>query len=158
MSYFQAQMKVGEQGEKLVAEKLTARGWEVVDVRTSRSYQAADVDFRIFRNNHKLSVEVKTDNYISSTNNIAVEMVCSANQKRNGLGWFHYTEADLLTYVCPYTERIWALNMDELRQYINRNLPCVDKTSSFHDGTTVVNKLIDLNDYANQGYYLQQLN
>lgn len=153
-AFFIQQLSIGETGEDVVKDILTQRTNEVVDVRTWRSFQKRDIDFRCFINNVGYSVEVKTDSYVSSTGNIAIELSDSSNRSRNGLGWYYYTEADVLAYVCRYTLRSWFFRMSDIQNYIENYNPPTN-TSTF-GGNQLTNALIDIEDFRSKGYYLQQ--
>lgn len=155
-SFFNSQVKRGRKGEQVVSKELTKRGWEVVDVTASPSYRQQDVDFRIHKDEFHLSVEVKTDRYITSTGNFLIEHLCSANKKQDGLGWFHYTTADSLIFVCEQTERIYAFRMEDIRTYLEKGGKYESVTSNF-PGQTVENWLISMKDFMKSGYEIQIL-
>lgn len=154
--FFNSQLTRGEKGELVVSKALERRGWEVVDVRNSPSYRIQDVDYRIHKGDLHLSVEVKTDKYITSTNNFLVEHLCTANKRHEGLGWFHYTTADSLVFVCEHSHAIYAFRMEDIRKYLSEGGKYEVKTSTF-PGQTVENWLINMDDYKTQGYDIQTL-
>jgi len=154
--FFNSQLSRGVKGELVASMALEQRGWEVVDVRSSDNYRAQDVDYRIHKGDLHLSVEVKTDKYITSTNNFLVEHLCSANKRQDGLGWFHYTTADSLIFVCEHSHAIYAFRMEDIRNYLEGGGKYEVRTSSF-PGQTVENWLINMDHYTQQGYEIQIL-
>lgn len=154
---FQTQLSRGRKGELVVSAALFKRGWEVVDVTKLQNYQKKDIDFRIHKNDVHLSIEVKTDRYISSTSNFVIEQNNTANLSHNGLGWFHYTEADILAYVCEHTHNIFTFNVDDMKQYLSQGGTYEQIVSTFSDGNTVVNWLVDMNNYQAAGYLIQHI-
>ena len=62
MNLFQQQLKEGKEGEELVYNWLTNRGYHVYDVSDDADWQAKDVDFLAFSADDVLKIEVKKDN------------------------------------------------------------------------------------------------
>lgn len=160
MTFFEKQNVIGGKGERVVAKVLADRGWEVYDARNSRNYQQKDIDYVVHKTKEgkHYKVEVKTDRYIAYTGNLLVENASTCNPKHNYQGWIHYTEADVIAYVCAHTNHIYIVAVEDIKEYIAKNLPYEVKEYHSEEGQVIENYFINLDDYTNAGYYVQELN
>lgn len=104
-------------GEFELKRQLRRQGNIVEDVSENPIYQVKDIDFIV---NHGITVEVKWDKVISSTENLFIE-ICSDTDK-NKPGWFNFCQADWLYYGDAVNKKYYVFRFKELKQHIEENI------------------------------------
>ncbi len=110
----------GRQGELLFQEQMQKKGYVVQDVSANEQYFGKDIDFLITSptTGETKSFEVKFDTKINSTGNIYLEIV---NKNSDGCrGWWEFCKADYLAYGNAKTGRFLIMDMQELRERVDK--------------------------------------
>jgi len=96
----------GNKTEDSIKRLFSDKGFIVQDCSTVKEYQEQDIDFLVKspQNGNTLAYEVKSDNVIAKSGNVALEMYM---QRATGIknGWYNYCKADYLVY-CDSINRI----------------------------------------------------
>lgn len=108
--------RIGNQGEKLVAEWLQRIGYEVEDVSMNRDYFAKDIDFIVTKGEEEMAVEVKTDQRMADSGNVLLEVRVDVD--KNKPGWWQYCQATHLFFVDIRQKQVHCVRRDELKQLV----------------------------------------
>jgi len=111
----QQDFDVGDQGEKLVRQRLGDIGIPSLPVaKEDRSF----FDVQAFLSDgYEFTLEVKNDLYEAKSGNIAIEIYNPKSDKLSGIG---ITTADLWVHV---TDGLYVTRVSDLRQYIAKTPP-----------------------------------
>lgn len=108
----------GKVGERIFANIVADKGYEIFDLSNDKAYQKKGVDFRIRNENQQLLIDVKTDYIMYKTGNIFLEL-----QDGPRVGWAKKTIADLIFYIDYNSNMVYVLEwsscaakIDELRK------------------------------------------
>ena len=108
----------GKVGERIFANIVADKGYEILDLSNDKTYQKKGVDFRIKNENQQLLIDVKTDYIMYKTGNIFLEL-----QDGPRVGWAKKTIADLIFYIDYNSNMVYVLEwsscaakIDELRK------------------------------------------
>ena len=112
---FKTDLERGKQGEQLVANTLSRRGWQITDLRNSAEYQKKDIDFIVSKDTIETTIEIKHDARINKTGNMYIEI--ESNDRTSRKGWFYYCEAEYLFYIDAVVAAAHIFKMEDLRQY-----------------------------------------
>jgi hypothetical protein len=111
---FQAQLKVGELGEKTLDAFFAEKGYEIKNVTMKEQRRGID---RIFvKDGKEMKVEYKTDALTARTGNVFIETVSS--NKSGAPGWAVKTQADYVVYYVPGYKQALLLKPEYLRSKI----------------------------------------
>lgn len=95
---FNSTLYQGNEGQNKIKEYLESQGYIVIDKSEDEEYQSKDIDFLYSKDGLSFcSLEVKSDNRMYETGNIAVELAMHRKSGRKN-GWYHYCEADVLCF------------------------------------------------------------
>lgn len=112
---------LGKTGERIVLDFLKGQGYQVEDLSDDLDWQGADVDLSIeAADGKKVYGEIKTDTEMWMTGNIFLEI--SMERQNSGItaeGWYSYSLADQLYYLCAGTGKLYVLPFAQLRSYVD---------------------------------------
>lgn len=131
MSTWTQQYNFGKKGEILAANLYENAGCTIEDVSDDVEYQKQDIDFIVHYNERSAKVEVKYDRVISRTGNLFLE-INTDKGVTDTLGWFKYSNADILFYIDSKNAIGIEIKMKELREYVEENAGCI-KTRTLTD-------------------------
>lgn len=139
----------GKRGEKLFAERMSAKGYIVEDVSDNPSFWNKDIDFIIespYTGTVK-TMEVKYDSRINRTGNLYLELTNIHSQ--GGKGWYKFCEADVLAYGDAQTDIFYMIPVEKLREVTNQ---CYYPIGSCDGGesTGLLVPLKDLEEFTKQ--------
>jgi len=121
---FNQSKKVGDSGERAVADLLDEECRYYVDVTEQKEFFEPDIDFICIRDNLDSDyIELKTDTYTSSNGNIALETW--SNYEAETRGWYYECEADYLWYFA-LPEVVYEFKLDELRDFFGEDVASLD--------------------------------
>ena len=96
---FDTTLVEGNKTEDAIKNIFISHGYEVIDRANDLEFQKKDIDFQVYSKvtQSYRSYEVKSDNRIAETGNLAIEVFMLRN---SGLkkGWLFYCAADYLVY------------------------------------------------------------
>ena len=137
----------GKLGERLFAEVMEARGYEVQDVSANPEYWYRDIDFIITSptTGETKTFEVKWDTRINRTGNLYLERTSRFTKQPGieGLGWFEWCEADYLAYGDAVSGQFYMIPLLDLKIRV-KQLPYREARC----GTDSTGQLISLSDIA----------
>lgn len=110
----------GKRGEMLAMKALEKEGFTVEDVSYNKEYQRIDIDFIITRK-QRATIEVKNDARSEETGNMFIETYNNNNSSHAYLGWYFYTEADLILFLQERSGKAHIIHYDDLRELIEKN-------------------------------------
>lgn len=122
-SYIETSFELGDKGEAVVAALIQAVAppLSVVSVADDRNYQLRDIDMLLVgpeRNPQlALNLEVKTED--KETENLTLEAV--GNLGKGSLGWFWYSQADVLISVMATTGDVLVCGLKQVRNWLTDN-------------------------------------
>jgi len=137
-SNFAEGLAAGKVGEDFVIKILTQCGYTIEDVSQNSDYFSKDIDLIANKDDTTFTIEVKADSLISTTGNIAIEIM--TNVAWNKKGWFYYTEADYIYFVDVNNHLIHCVATDELRTYYKENISYIrhkNLTQYEHGGSII---------------------
>lgn len=112
--------RVGNQGERLVANWMSRLGYQVEDVSMNPDYWKEDIDFLVAKGEEQMSLEVKTDQRMKDSGNVLIEMCVDVDEGKDG--WWKYCQATHLFFVDIRQKQVHCVRRDELAQLI-KNKP-----------------------------------
>lgn len=121
MGEFETDLKRGKQGETAIAATLAARGNILTDVSGEYEYQRKDIDFIVSNGDKQTTLEVKTDYKSEITGNLFIETYNTANESRNGNGWYTYCQAQYMAFVQLNKRQAHIIAFDEMKSLIDGN-------------------------------------
>lgn len=119
-------------GEWELKNFLREHGCKVTDVSDNPRYWRKDIDFLIEENGKQWSIEVKYDYVMSKSGNIYCEWLNP--RSKGGKGWLQFCKADFLFYGDARNRIFYALEVDELREYVLQNKDKLKRRST-NDGS-----------------------
>lgn len=114
---FTKQACFGEQGERIIQQRLEDRGNWCIDISSDeRLNLKQDVDFILWNKKDELyNIEVKWDRNIAKTRNIFLEYW--DDYDNHSKGWFRNSVADLLFYGDALNGTFYCFRMKDIREY-----------------------------------------
>lgn len=109
--------RVGDQGERLVANWMQQLGYTVEDVSMNREYFSKDIDFIVTKGEEQMTLEVKTDQRMADSGNILLEI--QVDVEKNKDGWYRYCQASHLFFVDIRQKQVHCVRFAELKQLVN---------------------------------------
>lgn len=109
--------RVGDQGEKLVADWMQRLGYNVEDVSMNRDYFDKDIDFLMSKDGEEMTVEVKTDQRMADSGNVLLEIRVDVDKNKDG--WWKYCQATHLFFVDIRQKQVHCVRREELKQLVN---------------------------------------
>ena len=139
----------GKRGEKLFAERMSAKGYIVENVSNDPSFWNKDIDFIIESpyTGEVKAFEVKYDSCINRTGNLYLELTNIHSQ--GGKGWYKFCEADVLAYGDAQIDIFHMIPVEKLREVTNQ---CYYPIGSCDGGesTGLLVPLKDLEEFTKQ--------
>lgn len=112
---FHIQNQIGKRGEAFL-DHFFERRYEIQFASEAEQKREIDRWFTNRKNNHRFSVEYKTDDKAGKTGNAFIEL--ESNHERGTRGWAHMSEAEYLIYYIPTPETIYIVRFTELRKHL----------------------------------------
>ena len=118
---FAKQNTTAKKGEDIVLEYLKKEHKNVLDVRNDKTYRKKDIDFVIdVKSLLKYTIELKSDDKISSTGNFFFETI--SNSVRSTLGCFMMSQADFFYYYDTKGDKLYIFDLQRLRNWFIKNM------------------------------------
>jgi len=138
---FYKDLKEGEIGERIVAEFLKTKGYEIIEYNKDIKW-----DVMVRKNGVYQTLEIKTDrweyfNWV--TNNMFIETYC--NNKPSGIS---ATSADWFIYFFPDWEIAYSIKVKDLRQLMNERGDIFRITKRAGDNGLVTGRLINRKEWG----------
>lgn len=118
---FENSLNVGNEGEDKVKSFLLSLDnvEKVESVQEIKKYQEEDIDFIVhFKNNNKVTIEVKTDTYTSG--NLYYETKSCI--EKNTIGCLEKTKADYIFYYFNKYDRLYILKTNLFRKWVQNEI------------------------------------
>lgn len=117
MSYdFNADLRKGRYAELKFMGYLAKEGFDYTDVGKVRMYQKMDIDIVIHGKDFDIDIEVKSDEGIAKSGNLAIETISSRNIWSDG--WIKYTKAKWLIFYVPQEDIFYKFRTKYIKEYI----------------------------------------
>jgi hypothetical protein len=111
---FKTDLKLGNDGEKVIINFLESKGCKYVDSNNDNKY-----DLMMINKGKETTYEIKTDVFIApiyDTGNIFIEY-----ESRGKLSGISVTQADWFVTYFKYLKEIWFIKSETLKQLISEN-------------------------------------
>ena len=135
MSIWTEQKSIGDAGERIIKQYMELKGNEVEDISMNPAYWEQDIDFII----NSRTVEVKTDNIISSSGNLfleyEIEHYPEGKLSKRDKGWFSKCKAEYLFYYDIRKDILRVYELNDLKEYINNHyVSTIQHTDCYDNG------------------------
>lgn len=108
----------GKEGEELIMAYLRERGNTVLDCTGDSYYKKRDIDILSSKNGKDfVPIEVKTDEQMHKTGNMAIEISMDRQIGRT-MGWFFYCEAEIMCYIDYHGKIAYFIDWPKLQQMV----------------------------------------
>ena len=159
VSSFQETNGIGHDGETIVRHYFEKQGYKVADLTGDPDWQASDVDIQIEMPDGSLRyMEIKTDTEMWKTGNIFLEL--SMERRNSGTvseGWFTYSLANDLCYLCCGTSTLYVIPFEPLREYVRSGFGrFVRFKNPIDDNTIGTGVLVNIRELRHAGLIAQE--
>lgn len=146
--YFVLKNREGKRAEQLVKDFLTNKGYAVQDISEDCDNYQNDVDFIVQKDGRTSKIEVKLDNRLAKTQNIAFEDVFYLKDTESGKteskqGYYHYSQCDFLIFVSPDDNNLYIVHFSKLKEQ-EETLKAEFKTRKFYSYTDKCQKAMKI--------------
>lgn len=144
---FRTQNKIGKEGEKFL-DKFFAPRYEIAFATPEEQAKEIDRWFTNRKNNHRFSVEYKTDARAGKSGKAFVELEGDHEHQRQG--WAKMSEAEYLIFYIPRPQTIYIVRFGDLRKRLPKweaNYPRIPIPNEAGGGYTTIGIAVPLHEF-----------
>ena len=147
---FNSDLRKGRYAELKFMGHLNRKGISYTDVNDDEEYQKIDVDIVVHGKNGDVNVEVKSDEGIAKSGNLAIETISSRNIWSKG--WIKYTQAEWLVFYVRKMDIFYKFRTTDIKIFMGINHCYEVNAGSGRCKLVSIQRLIKFIEERNRGY------